>query len=352
MIHHSKPTISKKEIEAAVAVLKSGLIAQGPVVQKFEQAFRSFFGLPYACAVNSGTSALHLAMLALKIKPADEVIIPSYACTAVLNAVNYVGAKPRIADINPDDFNISIDSVKNKLNKRTKAIIAVHMFGVPADMDGLLNLGVPVIEDCALSVGAKYNNKPIGSFGAVSIFSFYATKMMTTMEGGMILTKRRNIHNFVLDARDYDNKVTYKLRYNYKMSDVAASLGLSQLKSLSQFISRRQKIAAMYNKGLSGLGLQLPVSCRNKDNVYFRYIVRTGRNLDGLINALGRLGIEAKRPIFKPLHNYLGLNNKDYPATAEVYISALSLPIYPSLKDSEVKFIIEKARYILLKTKN
>lgn len=347
MIPHSKPTINQEEISVLSRVLKSGFISQGRLTAEFEERFRKYIGVRYAVATNSGTSALHLALLALKIKPQEEVIIPSYVCAAVLNAVNYIGAVPKIADISSEDFNINIGSVKKKISRRTKTIIVPHMFGVAADMDGLLKLGIPVIEDCALSVGAAYKNRKAGSFGLISVYSFYATKMLTTAEGGMLLTNGRHIWNAVLGLRDYDNKEDYKIRYNYKMSDVAAAMGLAQLKRLSLFISRRQKIAQMYNKSLDGLGIQLPYPAQHKTHTYFRYIIRTDRNAGDIISRLNRSGIEAKKPVFKPLHTYLGLSDRDYPVTSQVYRTAVSLPIYPGLSDRQARFIIDKVKQVL-----
>jgi perosamine synthetase len=347
IIPHSKPSISEEEIAAVHSVLESGFIAEGRLVREFENKFRKYIGVRYALSTNSGTSALHLALLALKIKPEDEVIIPSYVCTAVLNAVNYVGAVARIADINRDDFNISAASAKQKISRRTRAIIVPHMFGMPADMDALKALGLPIIEDCALSVGAAYKDRKVGSFGLVSIFSFYATKVLTCAEGGMLLTNAKLICAAVSDLKDYDNRERYRVRYNYKMSDFAAALGLTQLKRLDEFVSRRQKIAAQYNKGLADLGVRLPLSTVDKIHIYFRYIICYQNKADMLINALKRLGIEAKKPIYKPLHIYLNLSNKAYPAATDIYKSAVSLPIYPGLKDGQVKSIIAKVKKAL-----
>lgn len=347
MISHSKPTIKKEEIEAVSNVLRQGFISQGPLVRQFEEKFCKFMASHYAQATNSGTSALHLALLALKIKPADEIIIPSFVCTAVLNAVNYLRAIPKLVDINAHDFNINPESVENNISSRTKAIIVPHMFGEAADMTALLKFRIPIIEDCALSPGATFKNKKVGSFGLISIFSFYATKMMSTAEGGMVVTHDRAIYSFIADLTDYDNKQVYRVRYNYKMNELAAAMGIEQLKKLKSFILHRQKIAAMYNNGLADLGIKLPSSNNDKAHTYFRYIIRIPEKADVLITKLNQVSIEAKKPIFKPLHNYLGLKDQDYPVTSQVYKTALSLPIYPSLTDRQVKFIITKVRQVL-----
>ncbi|MCX5706505.1 MAG: DegT/DnrJ/EryC1/StrS family aminotransferase [Candidatus Omnitrophica bacterium] len=347
MISHSKPTISQKEINAVSAVLKSGLLAQGRLVTRFEQDLRKFIKTSFAVATNSGSSALHLALLGLKIRPQDEVIIPSYVCAGVLNAVNYVCAKARLVDINPDDFNISADSVRKNISLKTKAIIVPHMFGLAADLDGLKKFKIPLIEDCALSIGATYKGRQVGSFGDAAVFSFYATKMLTTAEGGGLATNRSDIYSFARDKRDYDNKDSYQLRFNYKMNEIQAAMGIEQLKRINQFISHRQKIASMYNNSLSGLGIGLPEAPAHRVHVYFRYCIKSKNCAESIIKKLRGLGIEAKRPVFKPLHNYLGLSNKDYPVTTQVYKSVVSLPIYPQLKEEQVRFVIDKVRRIL-----
>jgi dTDP-4-amino-4,6-dideoxygalactose transaminase len=347
LIPHSRPSIDESEISAVSKVLRSQYLAEGLKVGEFQDRLSSYIGRRYALAVNSGTAALHLALLALKVKWQDEVIIPSFVCTAVLNAVKQTGARPRIADINEGDFNISLDSTKKLISRRTKAVIVPHMFGTAADIDGFLKLGIPIIEDCALSIGATYKGKKVGGFGKLSVFSFYATKVITTAEGGAVLTNESKLYAFILDLRNYDNRQNYNLRYNYKMSDLSSAMGIAQLKKLPKFIRRRQNIARQYNFGLSGLGLQLPIAEANKSHIYYRYIIRGKNKANRLISRLRRFGIEAKRPIFKPLHSYLGLKDKDFPVASSVYNTALSLPIYPGLQDAKVKFIIDKVRLVI-----
>lgn len=323
------------------------MLAQGRRVEKLELDLAGFIGARFAVALNSGTSALHLALLALKIKPGDEVVTSSYVCTGVLNAINYTGAKVKLADINPDDFNISVDSVKRAISRKTKVIIVPHMFGLAADMDGLRKFGIPLLEDCALSVGATYKGRQVGSFGCAAVFSFYATKMLATAEGGALVTNNREINSFARDRRDYDNKDSYEVRFNYKLNDIQAAMGIQQLKGLRSFISHRQKIAAMYNNSLSDLGIRLALTAAKRTHVYFRYCIRGRDSSDNIIKKLRAFGIEAKKPVFKPLHNYLGLSDKEYPVTAQVYKTVVSLPIYPLLKEAQARFIIDKVRSVL-----
>ena len=350
MINHSKPTIDEADIQAVAEVLRSGHIAEGEVVKKFEAEFSRFIDVRHSLATNSGTSALHLALLALGLGEGDEVIVPSYVCTAVLNAISYTGAGARVADIKTDDFNLDVDDAKRKINQKTKAIALPHMFGAPADIDEVLGLGVPVIEDCAQSIGATYKGKRVGSFGALSIFSFYATKMMATGEGGMLLTNSDSLFERARDLRDFDERDNYILRYNYKMTDAQAALGLSQLARLPSFIERRCEIARAYSRmqteGISShIGtvghIGLPVPKPDREMVFYRYVIKVEGAVEEYTGRLRKEGIEAKRPVYRPLHSYLGLDSRDFPGSEETWRRALSIPIYPSLSDDEVEFILK-----------
>ena len=195
-IPHSRPTLDSSEATAVARVVNSGYVSEGAEVLKFERAFARYQGQKGAVAVNSGTAALHLALLALGVGKDDEVMIPSYVCTALLNAVLYTQARPRVVDVHFEDGNISTEAIQKNITKKVKAMVVPHMFGQPADIKDLMGFGMPVVEDCAQAVGASYENKKVGSFGAAGVFSFYATKMMTTGEGGIILTDNEKIANF------------------------------------------------------------------------------------------------------------------------------------------------------------
>jgi perosamine synthetase len=193
MIPHSRPTIDQEEIAVVTDVLESGQLVQGEQVLHFEQSLAALIGVKGAAAVSSGTAALHLALLALQVGEGDEVAIPSFVCPALLNAIRYVRAVPVLADIDPETFNIGVVDLKRRLTRKTKAIICPHMFGLPADIREIVALGVPVIEDCAQSLGSRYGEAPAGSFGALSVFSFYATKVICTGEGGMVTANDRRL---------------------------------------------------------------------------------------------------------------------------------------------------------------
>jgi perosamine synthetase len=334
-ISHSRPTLDASDIKAVTKVLQSSLIAQGQTVETFEANFSKYLGCQNSAATNCGTSALHLALLSLGIKKGDEVILPSYVCSALLHAVLYTNATPRLVDVNADDFNISLEETKKKINKKTKAIIVVHSFGCPIDLKGFLKLGVPIIEDCAQSIGATYRGQKIGTFGNIGITSFYATKMLTTGEGGMVFSNNRKLISAVKDLRDYDQKPQHKLRFNYKMTDFQAALGISQLKKLPTFIQKRKQIASLYAKALG--------VTTNRDHIYFRYILQA-QNATLAIKHLKKVGIVASKPIYKALHEYN--HQKGFAVSNRLMQTNVSIPIYPSLKPQEIDYIISKMKHL------
>ena len=344
MIPHSRPTIDQEEINAAVAVLQSGRLAQGEQVLQFEKALASLIGVGGAVAVSSGTAALHLSLLALEISEGDEVVIPSFVCPALLNAIRYVRAVPVLADIGRETFNIDVRDLKHRVTRKTKAVIVPHMFGLPADITNIIALGIPVIEDCAQSLGSRYEGAPTGSFGALSVFSFYATKVICTGEGGMIAANDLQLLERVRDLRDYDEKDDHRLRYNYKLTDLQAALGMAQLRKLPTLIGRRRALARQYDEFLRERLLPVPACPPDREHIYYRYVIRT-KHVAELLAAGGEAGIAYRRPVFKPLHHYLGMTG--YPQTEAAFLETVSLPIYPSLSDTEVKTILHPVRSIL-----
>jgi dTDP-4-amino-4,6-dideoxygalactose transaminase len=334
-IPHSRPTLGEDEVRAVTAVIRSGHIAEGEVVARFEKAFAGKMGVQHAVATSSGTAALHLILLAMGIGPGDEVIIPSYVCTALLHAVHYVRARPILAEIDPVTYNIDPDDVQKHITTRTKAIIVPHMFGLSANLDKLLNLDVPLIEDCAQAVGGTYHQKPLGTFGDAAIFSFYATKMMATGEGGMAASDSDEIIERIRDLKTYDEKEADKVRYNYKMTDVQAAIGEVQLGRLDDFIGERKRIAHQYVNSLKSLNIELPEE--NSEHIHYRFVVGLETDCNFLIQKLTRKGIGCARPVFLPIHRHLKMDG--YPITDKVWETALSLPIYPSLQAKEVEQI-------------
>lgn len=347
MIPHSKPTLGEEEERAVIEVLRSLQIAEGAIVARFERELSEYIGVKGAVATNSGTSALHLALIALGVSNGDEIVTTTYTCPALLNAVNYTGARTVLADINEYDFNISPTEVTKRISRRTKAIIVPHMFGFPADMDALLGLGIPLIEDCAQSTGASIRGKMVGSFGELSMYSFYATKMMTTAEGGMVATNSSDYLNKMRDLKDYSGKKGYKLRYNYKITDIQAAIGICQLAKLSGFIQRRREIAELYNQCLLGLDVELPKAREYTTSTYYRYVIMVKQDIMEFKEKMRQKGIICGNGVLEPLHRAIGLNGKDFPNCERAYRSAVSLPIYPSLTNEEVQLILDNIKSTL-----
>jgi len=344
VIPHSKVLLDEEDYAAVAEVLRLGHIAQGEHVVSLEEKVSSFIGVPHATAVSSGTAALHLSLLALGVGEADEVIIPSYVCTALLNSVRYVRATPVLVDIDPRTYNIDPESVKKALTGRTRAIIIPHMFGLPADIEPIISLGIPVIEDCAQSIGARFKGRSTGSLGSLSVFSFYATKMLGAGEGGMVVSTNPKFINTIKDLRDYDEKETYVVRYNYKMTDILAALCESRLHKLPSCIDRRKEIARIYDLGLSGSQLRIPIVPEQRDHIYYRYIIEVEDPIR-FMDEMSKRGIICRRPVFKPIHRYLGLPG--FPNTDHAWETAVSIPIYLALKQDEASFIIDTIKSIL-----
>ncbi len=344
IIPHSRPLISDTDLNAVISVLKAGQLSQGPKVREFEQKLASFIGKKKALAVSSGSAALHLALLALGIKKDDEVIIPSFVCSAVLNSINYTGATAVLVDIDPLTFNMSVEAAKRAITRKTKAIIVPHMFGCPAEIDKLSELGIPVIEDCAQSVGANFKGKRVGSFGLLSVFSFYATKVMATAEGGMVLSDSEDLMSRIKDLREYDHKDDYIMRYNYKMTDIQAALGLSQLSFLEKLIDRRREIAARYFQEFKNCDFTLPVWKEGKDHIYYRFVIKTKEDSSEYIEKFHQKKVMCRRPVYIPLHVYLNLSG--FPHTQEAWNKTISIPLYPSLREDEIERIVATVKEV------
>jgi perosamine synthetase len=336
-IRHSKPSITESDCNAVAQAIRTCELATGNIAKKFGEQLAKYIGRKYALTASSGSTALHLALRALGVGAGDEVILPSYVCNSVISSVSQCGAKPVLADINADDYNISFEDTKKKISAKTKAIIVPHMFGKPVkDIEAFMQLGIPIVEDCAISIGAVHNGKKIGNFGIVSIFSFYATKMLTTGTGGAILTNDRKIFQKLADLTNYDQREKFGEAYNYRMADFNAALGISQLKKLDSFVKRRKQIARSYNQILSrNIELKLPNA---RENIFFRYVIEHPEP-EALIRNAKKRGIQAERPVFRPLHNYLKISNDYFPNSARAFETAISLPIYPSLAEAEIEDI-------------
>ena len=345
VIPHSRPSLGEAEAQAAAEVIRAGRIAQGEKVAEFEHVLAKMTGQDQGVAVSSGTAALLLALKGLGIGAGDEVVFPSYVCTALWHAVTQAGATPVLVDIDPETYHPSPCAVARAITRHTKAVIVPHLFGLPADLSEVEKLGVPIIEDCAQTLGTTVRGRPVGSAGELTVCSFYATKLLTTGEGGMVLGRSERCMARIRTLRQYDEPDALEPAFNYKMTELQGALGLCQIRALTQFIQRRQAIAAQYAAALRDLKADPPAVLPEHDHVYYRYVVRLSQSVEPAIKAFAECGITCRRPVFKPIHQYVCL--RGFPGTDLAWERSLSIPIYPTLTDHEVERIVDAMREVL-----
>ena len=352
IIPHSRPAIDQEDLRATAEVLRSGQIAQGPLVERFERDMAAFIGLQGGVAVSSGTAALELALRALRIGPGDEVIMPSYVCPAPWLAAQRVGAEARLVDIDLNTFNIDPIAACQAVTTKTRAIVVPHLFGLPADLTALEQIGIPLIEDCAQTLGVMEQGRPVGTVGRLTVCSFYATKLLCAGEGGMVLSNEVGLLERVRSLREYDGAATLDpSSFNLKLTDLQAALGLSQLGRSSVFHERRSLLAASYRKALSSKAAVCPTLPPGRTHGYYRFVMRlphlrtNSNGLIGLISRLEQQGIHCRKPVFRPLHRYL--DQAGFPNSDEADRTALSIPIYPDLTDDEVLHIQQSLAEVL-----
>jgi len=352
MIPIAKPIIGKDELLAVSAVLESGLLASGKQVERFEMEFADYCGTEYAVATNNGTSALHAALLAAKIGPGDEVIVPAFSFIASATAVSMTGAKPVFVDVDGFTYNINPLKIHEKITSKTKAILGVHLFGQPFNVKYIQEIceshNLILIEDAAQAHGAKVNNKKVGGFGDMGCFSFYATKNMTTGEGGVITTDNKLFYErlkLLINHGQSEKYLHTSLGYNYRMTDIAAVIGRVQLSKLDIFNNARCKNAEYYNHNIKADGIILPeVSC-NTHHVYHQYVIQLTDEfyMDRMdfMDYLEVKGIKTAIHYPIPIHRQLlyadGFDN--CPVSTNLAISVLSIPVHPSLTQDQVVYI-------------
>jgi dTDP-4-amino-4,6-dideoxygalactose transaminase len=352
IIPHSRPAIDEEDLRATAEVLRSGQIAQGPWVERFERDMAAFFGLQGGVAVSSGTAALELALRALRVGTGDEVIMPSYVCPAPWLATKRVGAEARLVDIDLDTFNIDPLAACQAMTTKTRAIIVPHLFGLPADLTALERLGIPLIEDCAQTLGATEQGRPVGTVGTVTVCSFYATKLLCAGEGGMVLSNEGVLLERVRSLREYDGAPTLDPKsFNFKLTDLQAALGLCHLSRFPAFQERRGFLAAAFREVLSSKTVVCPSVPPGRTHGYYRFTIRLPHlrtdpdGLLGLIKMLEQQGIHCRKPVFRPIHRYL--DQSGFPNSDEADRTALSLPLYPDLTDDEVRQIHQSLTEVL-----
>jgi len=370
------PLLGQEEIDEVIDSLRSGWVTTGPKVKLFEREFASYVGARHAIAVSSCTAALHIALKALGIGPGDEVVLPTLTFCATANVVVHLGARPVIVDVR-DDYQISVESIERALTPKTKAIVPVHYAGQACDLQEILDLararGIPVVEDAAHAAGCEYSGRKIGTYGQATAFSFYATKNMTTGEGGMITTEDDglaermrvlSLHGMSRDAwKRYTETGSWyyevvEAGYKANMTDIQAALGIHQLRRLDGFIRRRQQIAATYRGAFSDLPeLLLPKELPDRNHVYHLYPVQL--DVDRLrIDRAQFIGELQKARIgasvhFIPLHRHpfyrqLGYEPADFPSAERIYRGLLSLPLYPKMSADDVADVTAAVREIVL----
>jgi perosamine synthetase len=334
MVPHNRPSYNSHEINATRAVIKSRHIAQGQQVVALEEQIASNINKKYGVAVSSGTAALTVALKALEISNGDEVLIPTYTCSALWHAIKAVNGIPVLTDIEPVYFNMSPEDIQQKISAKTRAIIFPHMFGQPGRISEILDLGIPVIEDIAQAYGATIENQPVGTFGQVAVISFYATKVIGAGEGGMILTDDRSLADQIKDLREYDESEDLNPRFNFKMSDLHAAVALEQLKKFPEFSAKRHRIFQNYYPLIKS-HVKIPVSDTNyKSNLYRCLAAHSQKSAAEIIRFGKDFGVTIRKPIFRPLHHYLQL--RDFPVAEEAWHKHFSIPLFPDLTEVEI----------------
>ena len=371
-----RASIDDKEINAVAEVLRSGWLTMGEKTFEFEKMFAEYTGAGYAVAVNSCTSALHLALKAIDIKPGDEVIIPAITFIATWEVVTYFGAVPVIADVEKDTHLLDTGSFESKITSKTKAVIPVHYSGQPCDMDRIIEIakqrGIYVIEDAAHSLPAYYKNRPVGSIGDFTCFSFYATKTITTGEGGMITTgneaaaermRSLRLHGISRDAWNrYSDSGSWQYDviepgYKYNPTDISSAIGIEQLKKSDDMNRRRSEIASMYNEYFSGnesVEIYTVKNDRNSSWHLYPLKVRIDSSAvtrDEFIRVMKMCGINTGVH-FIPLYRFscfkeIGLTPEKFPGSEYVFSREVSLPVFPDMSDDEVGYVAEKTLSIL-----
>lgn len=367
MIPLAKPYITDEDKKAVLEVLNTPYLSLGPKLPEFERVMAEYVGRRYAVAVNSGTSALHLAMKALGIGQGDEVITTPFSFIASANCILYEGAKPVFVDIEEDTLNIDPDKIEDAITERTKAILPVDIFGHPCDWDRILPIaekyGLKVIEDACEALGSEYKGRKCGSFGDISVLAFYPNKQITTGEGGVLLTDDEDIYKLCKSLRNQgrgetDEWLTFeRLGYNYRLDEMSCALGISQMKKIENIIQKRNEIALQYQKLLQDIeGIQLLSPMRYVTKMsWFVYVIRVQNNRrDELMHKLNEKGIQTKTYFYPPIHlqpfykQLFGYKEGDFPVAEGVAKETLAIPFFTQMTSTEIHQVAEAIKETLL----
>lgn len=364
MIPVARPSIGKEELEAVGKVFETGWLGMGSLVKDFEDEIKKLLGVKNAIAVNTGTSALHIALDAIGLKEGDEVIVPSLTYAASIQAIVACRAIPVFCDVCPHTLNMDIENVKRKITKKTKVIIPVHYSGLPCKMDELMEIAesnkIHLVEDACHAFGSTYKGKKIGSFGDLTCFSFDPIKIITCGEGGVVVTNNDELAQIITKKRilgiDKDTWSRYKherkwfyavdiLGFRYHMSNINAAIGLVQLKKLDKFLKRRKSIVKRYDERLKEIS-NVELICHNYENTApFNYITKVKRDREGLMKYLKENGIDSGiHYIPNHLQPFFQRYSEKLPVTEEIFEQILTLPLYYDLIDAEIDKIVDCIR--------
>jgi perosamine synthetase len=354
----AKPYITEDDKNAVLEVLNTRFLSLGPKLPEFERVMADYAGRRYAVAVNSGTSALHLAIKALGIGKGDEVITTPFSFIASANCILYEGAKPVFVDIEEDTFNIDPTKIESAITERTKAILPVDVFGYPCRWDEIISLAnrynLKIIEDSCEALGSEYKGRKCGSFGDISTFAFYPNKQITTGEGGIILTDEEEIYKLCKSWRNQgrgesDEWLTFdRLGYNYRIDELSCALGISQMKRIEEILRKREEVAGYYKELLGAVEeIQLPKELPYPGRVsFFVYVIRIVKgNRDEIMRRLNERGIQCKPYFYPPIHlqpfyrKLFGYKEGDFPVTEKISREALAIPFYTEMSFEEAKIV-------------
>lgn len=357
MIPVYQPYLTGREKEYVNQCLDSTWISsKGEFINRFESRFAEYINAPHATSVCNGTVALHLALAALGLSPGDEVIVPTLTYVASVNTIVQAGAKPVFVDSLESTWQIDPADVKRRITPRTKAVMVVHLYGLPCDMDPLVELcrehGLYLVEDCAEAFGTYYKGRHVGTFGDVATFSFFGNKTITTGEGGMVVCRSKALHDTayhlktqgVSPVREYWHDV---VAYNYRMTNICAAIGVAQLEHADEIIEKKRTLAAWYRNGLKGLPVTLHDEIEDTRHSYWMcsIAVQSGEDRDALRAYLKECGVET-RPVFHPAHTLPPFATEfSFPVAESISARAMNLPSYPGLKRSQVDDICGLIRH-------